>query len=66
MNYTTGTYTYQPPPNFSGSDLFSFIAVDGNGQATGKIPVTIDVLPSSSNNTVYTVANTTLFGPTVL
>lgn len=66
MNYKTGTYTYQPPPNFTGEDLFSFFAVDEIGQVTGRIPVTINVLPSSFDDIVYTVANTTLFGPTVL
>jgi hypothetical protein len=38
-----GAFTYTPTPNFSGSDSFTFEAVDSSGQATAAVTVTIDI-----------------------
>lgn len=66
MDYKTGVYTFSPYPNFSGEDLFFFIAVDEGGQVTQKIPVRIHVLPKSVDDIFYTYANTPLFGSSIL
>jgi hypothetical protein len=60
-----GTYTYQPPLNFSGTDRFSYTATDLNGSSTTAF-VIVTVLPVANNNTAMTPANTTLIGPSVL
>ncbi len=41
---STGTFTYQPPPNFSGVDSFSYRAVSGTDRSA-PVPVTITVTP---------------------
>jgi uncharacterized repeat protein (TIGR01451 family) len=66
MDYTTGIYTFSPSPNFSGEDVFFFIAEDEAGQLTQKIPVRIHVLPKSADDLFYTFANTPLFGSSIL
>lgn len=63
--YSDGTYTYQPPTNFSGSDSFTYTAQDATGnQTTAKVFITI--LPDADNLTATTNANTPLTGSSVL
>jgi uncharacterized repeat protein (TIGR01451 family) len=59
MNMETGTYTYTPPNNFSGTDTFTYTVEDESGQQTVGT-VTIMVLPVGVNDTGTTSANISL------
>ena len=54
-----GSFTYQPEPNFFGSDTFSYIANDGTLNS-GEVQVEIEVNPSAKN----IVINEIMFNPT--
>ena len=54
-----GSFTYQPTPNFFGTDSFSYRANDGSLDS-GEIEVEIEVNPSSKN----IVINEIMFNPT--
>jgi len=54
-----GSFTYQPEPNFFGSDTFSYIANDGTLDS-GEVEVEIEVNPSAKN----IVINEIMFNPT--
>ncbi len=68
-----GGFTYRPPPNYTGPDLFEYYAVDGKGAgslvAYARITVTpVNDLPVANNDS-YTVAEDTtltISGPGVL
>lgn len=56
---TNGSFTYQPTPNFFGTDTFSYIANDGTLNS-GEVEVEIEVNPSAKN----IVINEIMFNPT--
>lgn len=58
-----GTYIYQPPLNFSGTDAFTYTINDGFSNATASVIITI--LPVAGNNTAQTLINTPLNGDSV-
>merc|ERR1711965_488014 len=53
-----GSFTYQPEPNFFGSDNFSYIANDGTLDS-GEVEVEIEVNPPAKN----IVINEIMFNP---
>ncbi|MBS0648809.1 MAG: tandem-95 repeat protein [Verrucomicrobia bacterium] len=59
-----GTYIYNPPNDFSGTDNFNYVATDSSGNPTTGT-VTITVLPVAENDFGTTPANTVLNGSTV-
>ncbi len=65
MNTTDGTYTYTPPLNFSGTDTFTYIVKDSQGNIS-VATVKITVLPVAFNDTATGNVNTLLNGSTVL
>jgi hypothetical protein len=58
-----GSFTYTPTPSFSGSDSFTFEAVDSSGQTSGVETVTIEIgtqPPSVVSESFSAVGNTEL------
>ncbi|MEN8785645.1 MAG: Ig-like domain-containing protein [Akkermansiaceae bacterium] len=56
---SNGSFTYQPTPDFVGTDSFSYIANDG-ALDSGEVEVEIEVSPSAKN----IVINEIMFNPT--
>jgi len=53
-----GSYDYTPNMNFSGTDLFTFVATDSNNTTSNMATVTITVLPVANDGSLVTIKNT--------
>ena len=60
-----GTYTYVPATNYSGPDSFTYTATDAAGHST-TATVNLTIVPTATNDSGSTSANTTLNGTSVL
>lgn len=54
------TVDYTAPANWSGSDTFSYTAVDSSGNASNTATVTVTVTPTAAGDSYSTAYNTTL------
>jgi VCBS repeat-containing protein len=62
-----GTYTYTPAAGFSGTDHFSYVARDADGQLTvNNVDVLIQIAPVANPEDGFTPVNTVLNGASVL
>ena len=50
---TDGSFTYTPAPNFTGPDLFTFLATDAAGADSNTAAFAITVTPVNVNDTQY-------------
>lgn len=67
MMNTNGTYTYTPPLNYAGQDVFTYIAKDSPLGNLAQATVTITIDPSADPTSAITYANTPLTNaPSVL
>jgi VCBS repeat-containing protein len=57
---SNGTFSYTPPANFTGSDLFSYRLTDGIATATGTVSLTVtDAAPHATDDYFFTRAGGT-------
>ena len=61
VTLTNGTYTYSPPTNYAGPDLFTYTVTDGYLSVTGSVYVTV---ASGTAQTLNIISSTMLSGGT--